>query len=120
MSITGTDHDSSTSSTNINYSTPTHSRSKLRYPGDFNSPDVNTPRKARKFLYIAKKTIADQTKKIRAQSQKIRRLESRIKTLKDVVLDLEKKSLIPDTAAATLMVHITALIRQTQQNCEVP
>lgn len=65
-----------------------------RYVGEIRSSDVDTPRKAKRCLLLAKSKINEQTIKIRRLQQTNRRLEKKLRSLNDTVNHLKSKNLI--------------------------
>lgn len=75
-----------------------------RYIGDLHSPDVATPRRAKRSLFLAKSTVEQQRKKIVILQQRNRRLMKRVTTLKQLLSELRTKNLITEQAEDALLV----------------
>lgn len=89
------------------YETPTKAKCRLRFVGDIRTPHLATPRRARKALDLAKKTIALQRRKIKTLQRSRNRSVNRIKTMKSLIKYLKDKNFISEEAAENLEVHIS-------------
>ncbi|XP_023312362.1 uncharacterized protein LOC108916116 [Anoplophora glabripennis] len=67
------------------------------------SPDVSTPRRAKRRLNYALEVISREKKKIKNLNQKNRRLIKRVKSLKDLVNHLRKNAMISEEANLLLV-----------------
>jgi len=76
----------------------------LRYVGDIQISHIYTPRRAKRALDIAKRTIQNQQKKIKALKQSQRRLVTRLKTMEGLIEHLKQKNLLSEATAENLMV----------------
>lgn len=81
-------------------------RTYKRYVGDLKSPDVATPRRAKRSLLLAKSTVERQRKQIINLQQKNRRLMKRVTTLKQLLSELRTKNLITEQAEDNIMVSL--------------
>jgi len=75
-----------------------------RYVGDIQMSHIYTPRKAKRALDIAKRTIQNQQKKTKALKQSQRRLVTRLKTMEGLIGHLKQKDLLSEATAENLMV----------------
>jgi len=75
-----------------------------RYVGDIQMSHIYTPRRAKRALDIAKRTIQNQQKKIKALKQSQRRLVTRLKTMEGLIGHLKQKDLLSEATAENLMV----------------
>ncbi|XP_023312391.1 THAP domain-containing protein 6-like [Anoplophora glabripennis] len=75
--------------------TPKHSKKK--------SPDVSTPRRAKRKLLFALDEVERQRKKNRIINQRNRRLTKRVKSLQDLVKHLRNKALISEEASLVMV-----------------
>lgn len=70
---------------------------KLLQPKRFRkSPDVSTPRRAKRCLFATTTKLNKQRLQIKTLQQRNRRLEKRCRTLKDLLSHLKKKNLISE------------------------
>lgn len=86
---------------------PTPKRRKFiepRYVGEIKSPNVSTPRRAKRSLGLMKRKLFEQKKRIRILQQKNRRLIKKINNLEDLVNHLKNRYLISESQAESLMV----------------
>ncbi|XP_067204147.1 uncharacterized protein [Linepithema humile] len=74
-----------------------------RYVGDIQMSHIYTPRRAKRALDIAKKTIQNQQKKIKALKQSQKRLVTRLKTMEGLIGHLKQKDLLSEATAENLM-----------------
>lgn len=88
------------------FQTPTKTIPDPRYVSAIRTPHLATPRKARRALDVAKRTIAQQQRKIKTLQQARNRLISRVKTMKDLIKHLNHKNLLSETAAENLKVNM--------------
>jgi uncharacterized protein YoxC len=98
----------------VAYTTP-RKIDTLRYAGDIKSPDVATPRRAKRSLDLAFNTIEKQRKKIKCLQDKNRRLLKKTKSLQDLVQHLKKKNLITEQAGANIMTSMPDAIQEIIQ-----
>lgn len=93
--------------------TPTSRRrilKRYKYAGDFNSPDMNSPRKAFKFYKAAKFKLLQNRRVISNERKKKRRLFGKVKSLEGVLTHLQDKNLISDNAYTHMMVRVTDIL----------
>ncbi|CAH0548698.1 unnamed protein product [Brassicogethes aeneus] len=80
-----------------NETTPKKRRfSEPRFVSEITSPDVKTPRRAKRAIQLAQATIRQKTKKIRALQESNRYLKKKIESLKDVIVHLRKNNVVSD------------------------
>ncbi|KAK5648099.1 hypothetical protein RI129_002991 [Pyrocoelia pectoralis] len=75
-----------------------------RYIGDIKSPDISTPKRAKRCLLLTKKKIKKQHKQIKLLQQRTRRLKLKVQSMKGIISHLERNNLITSEAADNLMV----------------
>lgn len=80
----------------IVFTEPSTSVSKHRYIGDFKSPNVATPRRAKRSSQLAKSVAERQRKKIIILQQRNRRLIKRLTDLEELLTELTTENLITD------------------------
>ncbi|XP_018300339.1 uncharacterized protein, partial [Mycetomoellerius zeteki] len=85
-----------------NWQTPTKTVRDPRFVNEIRTPHLDTPRKARRALQLAKWTIKQQQRKIKTLQQARNRLVARITTLTDLVKHLQQKNLLTEAAAENL------------------
>ncbi|KAM0732969.1 hypothetical protein ACS0PU_001130 [Formica fusca] len=86
------------------FQTPVKNLHDPRFVGAITTPHLATPRKARRALELAKRTIAKQRRKIKTLQQVKTRLVGRITTMKGLIKHLKQKDLLSETTAENLMV----------------
>lgn len=96
------------SSTAVNLSTPPNKRRFIspRYVGDISSPDVSTPRRAKRSLQLAKISLIKKVQKIRSLQQQNRRLQKKVGCLENLLIHLRQKNLITEQAEETILVWL--------------
>lgn len=89
------------------YKTPKKRKfSEPRYIGDIKTPDIATPRRAKRCLFMAKTKIDQQSSHIKILKQQNRRLLKKIRTMQDLVDHLRKKNLISEDCQDNLVVSL--------------
>ncbi|XP_012215589.1 THAP domain-containing protein 5-like [Linepithema humile] len=88
------------------FQTPVKNLHDPRFVGAIRTPHLATPRKARRALEVAKRTIEKQRRKIKTLQQAKIRLVSRITTIKGLIKHLKQKDLLSETTAENLMVTL--------------
>ncbi|KYN19333.1 hypothetical protein ALC57_08338 [Trachymyrmex cornetzi] len=88
------------------FQTPKKAVHVPRYVGDIRSPQLSTPKKAKRALNVAKRTIQRLRKKIKMLQQDQRRLIARITTMEGLIKHLKNKSLLSEVTAENLMVPL--------------
>lgn len=76
-----------------------------RYVGDIRTPDVTTPQRAKRSLFMAKKKIKELSFRNKMLRQQNRRMSKKIQTLGDLVNQLRKKNLISEDCHDNLVVR---------------
>ncbi|KAL1489212.1 hypothetical protein ABEB36_014145 [Hypothenemus hampei] len=67
-----------------------------RYIGDIKSPDLSSPKRAKRCFMLLKNTVVIQKKKLKALQEKNRRLAKKISTLNELIKHLKRKNLISE------------------------
>lgn len=75
-----------------------------RYINEIKTPDVCTPRKARRVIGMVKRHASIQTKKIRQLQGTRRVLLKKVRSLEDMVTHLKQKNLISEQAGEHMVV----------------
>ncbi|XP_031342755.1 uncharacterized protein LOC116170464 isoform X1 [Photinus pyralis] len=70
-----------------------------RYISEVGSPDVETPRRAKRVVRLAKSELLKKNKLIKSLQAKNRYLNKRVKCLKDVILRLKDKNLVSSNSS---------------------
>lgn len=78
-----------------------------RYMNEIKSPDLATPKRAKRSLFLARNIIKNQAFKIKILKQKNRRLEKKITSLQDLVQHLKRQNLISEDAGNTSTVCLS-------------
>jgi len=89
------------------FQTPVKNLHDPRFVGAIRTSHFATPRKVRKALELAKRTIEKQRRKIKTLQQSKIRLVGRITTMKGLIKHLKQKNLSSETTAENLMVTLS-------------
>lgn len=79
----------------------------MRYCGDFEEKDLETPRKRKLFWNIYQRTNQIKQKKIKVLKQKNLRLKLKVNTLNNLVDDLQRKNKITANCSHLLKVYMS-------------
>lgn len=87
-----------------NWQKPTKIIHNPRFVSEIRTPHLDTPRKARRALQLAKQVNIQQKRKIKTLQQARNRLVARVTTMKDLIKHLKQKNLLSESAAEHLQV----------------